>query len=125
MAAPGRPKKPDKRLQGGFNDFIIENKEIAELIDIVIEGMAIAQRVRQAQAEIKKQIRENYPEAINSDADAVGSGWANVLGRRVYCGTIAVPEKKVAARTISSSTKWVGLDPHRADLFTQSAEAVS
>lgn len=121
---PGRPKKPDKRLQGDFNDYIIEDAEIAALIDELIEGEAIAIRVRQAGREIKKLIAAGYPDAINSDADGTGSGYANVLGRRVYCGVVDVPEKQQKAKTIASSRKWVGLDVHRRNLFDNAGEAV-
>ncbi len=120
-----RPKKPDRRMQGDFNDFVIEDAEIADLLDEIVEGEAIAIRVRQAKREVKKLIAAGYPDAINSDADGMGSGYANVLGRRVYCGVVDVPEREQKAKTIPSSTKWVGLDVHRADLFAQAGEAVS
>lgn len=115
----GRPKKPDKRLQADFNDYPIEDAEIAELIDDIIKFEPAAITVRRATAKVKTLIKERYPEAINSDADGIMSGYANVLGRRVYCGVIDVPEKQVKAKTTSASTKWVGLDAHPRDLFSQ------
>lgn len=120
---PGRPKKPDKRLQGDFNDYVIEDAEIAALIDEIIAGEAIAIRVRQAMREVKKLIAAGYPEAINSDAaEGGGSGYANVLGRRVYCGMVDVPEREQKAKVIPTSTRWVGLDAHRRSLFDAVAE---
>lgn len=118
----GRPKKPDKRLQGHFNDIPVENLELAELIDAVIENAAAATRYRQASTEIKKQINDNYSDYINIDADGIHSGWLNVLGRRIYVGRIDVPEKPIKPGVKSASRKWVGLDPHKLSLFDAVAE---
>lgn len=112
----GRPKK-DKR-QSAFDDILIEDLELAKLIDEVIDGAAIAKRVRQANREIKLRLQEEHPDVINADADGMHSGWVNVLGRRIFTGVIEVPEKTIASKVQSSSRKWVGLDPYKVDLFS-------
>ncbi len=118
----GRPKKPDKRLQGDFNDIPVEDLELAEMIDLYIELEGEAKRFRQVSAAIKTRIDDNYSEHINSDVGGIHSGWLNVLGRRVYVGKIDVAEKEVPATIRSASRRWVGLDAHRRDMFDAVAE---
>lgn len=114
----GRPKK-DKR-QSSFNDEVIEDIDVEDLLEEIERGEAVAVRVRQAKRELKKQLAERYVTVINAADDGERSGYVRCGHYRFWAGKTTTPERDQKAKKIPSRESWQPLDVHRLDLFTAS-----
>lgn len=112
----GRPKK-DKR-QSSFDDAVIEDLDIEDLLEDIEKGEVVAIRVRQAKRELKKLVEAGYADVINAADDGEHSGYVRCGRYRFWAGKTTTPERDQKAKKIPSRESWQPLDVHRLDLFT-------